>query len=81
MSRRDDGDPAPEAVEVPEDGLLVPRLAALGGYLDLQTVATNNVHYAAASGHQLQDVLVCIRHLTNLTAAKHNGLLRPNSEF
>ena len=64
---------------LPEDGLLVPRLAALGGYLDLQIVATNNVHYAAASGHQLQDVLVCIRNLATLDEAMH--LRRLNSEY
>ncbi len=64
---------------LPQDDLLVPRLAALAGYLDLGCVATNNVHYAIAERHKLQDVLVCIRHLTTLDEATH--LRRLNSEY
>ena len=64
---------------LPGDDYLVPRLAGLAGYLGLGCVATNNVHYARPERSRLQDVLVCIKHLTTLDAAAH--LLRGNSEF
>ncbi|MBK9053984.1 MAG: PHP domain-containing protein [Chloroflexi bacterium] len=49
---------------LPGEERLIPRLTALASYLHLPMVATNNVHYVAQDGHRLQDVLVCIRHLT-----------------
>lgn len=64
---------------LPQDELLIPRLAALAEYLDLGCVATNNVHYVMQDGHRLQDVLVCIRNLVTLDEATH--LLRLNSEY
>lgn len=64
---------------LPGDDYLVPRLAGLASYLGLGCVATNNVHYARPERSRLQDVLVCIKHLTALDAAAH--LLRGNSEF
>ncbi|GIK36979.1 MAG: error-prone DNA polymerase [Chloroflexota bacterium] len=63
----------------PEDGVLVDGLVAVARQLGLNYVATNNVHYATRNGQRLQDVLVCIRHRTNLDEA--GPLLRPNSEF
>jgi error-prone DNA polymerase len=64
---------------LPGDEVLTRRLAALAAYLRLGCVATNNVHYARPQDHMLQDVLVCIRHLTTLDAATH--LRRLNSEY
>ncbi len=64
---------------LPDDDILIPRLAALADYLGLGCVATNNVHYAWPEGQRLQDVLVCIRHLTTLDEATH--LRRLNSEY
>jgi error-prone DNA polymerase len=64
---------------LPGDEILVSRLTALAGYLGLGCVATNNVHYAVPGGHQLQDVLVCIRNLATLDEATH--LRRLNSEY
>lgn len=64
---------------LPSDSILVPRLAGLASYLNLGCVATNNVHYARPERSRLQDVLVCIKHLTTLDTAAH--LLRGNSEF
>jgi error-prone DNA polymerase len=64
---------------VPGEEALVTSLAALAGYLKIGCVATNNVHYARPAGHRLQDVLVCIRHLTALDNSLH--LRRPNSEY
>jgi len=61
------------------DNILVPRLAGLASYVGLGCVTTNNVHYARPERSRLQEVLVCIKHLTTLDAAAH--LLRGNSEF
>jgi error-prone DNA polymerase len=63
----------------PGDERLVKRLAALGRYLRLPLVATNNVHYATRERHRLQDVLVCIQH--NITLDEARPYLRTNSEF
>jgi error-prone DNA polymerase len=62
-----------------DDDALLDGLAGLARHLGIGCVATNDVHYAARAGRRLQDVLVCIRHLTSLERA--GGLLRPNSEF
>jgi error-prone DNA polymerase len=64
---------------VPGDERLLHRLTTLASYLKLGFVATNNVHYALPQAHMLQDVLVCIRHLTTLDASTH--LRRLNSEY
>jgi len=64
---------------LPDDGALVEESVALAGHLGIGYVATNNVHYAVREGHRLQDVLVCIRHLTTLEESAH--LRRPNSEY
>jgi len=63
----------------PDDDRLVSRLTALAEYLKLGCVATNNVHYHVSDHHRLQDVLVCIRHLTTLDASTH--LRRANAEY
>jgi error-prone DNA polymerase len=62
-----------------DDDALLDGLAGLARHLGIGCVVTNDVHYATRAGRRLQDVLVCIRHLTNLERA--GGLLRPNSEF
>ena len=62
-----------------DDDALVYDLVELARGLRLGYVATNNVHYAARSERQLQDVLVCIHHQTRLEES--GDLLRPGSEF
>ena len=64
---------------LPDDDRLTGRLAALAEHLKLGCVVTNNVHYHAPDRHRLQDVLVCIRHLTTLDASAH--LRRTNAEY
>ncbi len=64
---------------LPHEPPLIHELTTIARQLDLPLVATNNVHYAERAGQPLQDVMVCIQHLTSLDEA--GGLLRPNSEF
>lgn len=64
---------------LPHDTQRNRRLTALASYLKLGLVATNNVHYHQPDRHRLQDVLVCIRHLTTLDKATQ--LRRLNSEY
>ena len=64
---------------LPHDSSRNARLAALAAQIGVGIVATNNVHYATRDGHALQDILVCMRHLTTLEKA--DRLLRPNSEY
>jgi DNA polymerase III alpha subunit len=54
-------------------------LVALARDLELGLVASNNVHYHARSRHRLHDVLVAVRHRSNLEEARPH--LRANSEF
>jgi error-prone DNA polymerase len=54
-------------------------LVAIARALGLGIVATNNVHYALQEQHRLHDVLVAIRHRTNLEEARPH--LRSNAEF
>jgi len=54
-------------------------LVALAKDLGLQVVATNNVHYDLPQNHRVHDVLVAVRHRTNLEEAR--PYLRPNAEF
>jgi error-prone DNA polymerase len=54
-------------------------LVALAQELGLGIVATNNVHYDVREHHRAHDVLVAVRHRTNLEEAR--PYLRPNSEF
>ncbi|MEX2135961.1 MAG: PHP domain-containing protein [Chloroflexota bacterium] len=63
----------------PDDDWLTAQLAELAEETGLPTVVTNQVHYAAAGGHRLQDVLVCIRHGASLDEARE--LLLPNAEY
>ena len=63
----------------PDDDWLVARLAELAGRAGLPVVVTNEVHYADPGAHQLQDVLVCIRHGATLDEARE--LLLPNAEY
>ncbi len=64
---------------LPDETRLLRGLQDLARQHNLPLAATNNVHYAEPAGHRLQDVLVCIRHLTPLAEAGH--LLRPNYEY
>ena len=59
--------------------LVVPKLIALAGSLDLPWLVTNDVHYAAPPGRLVHDVLTCLRHQTTLDEA--GTLLRPNGEW
>ena len=54
-------------------------LVALAHELNLGVVATNDVHYHVRERHRLHDVLVAVRHRTNLEEARPH--LRANSEF
>jgi DNA polymerase III alpha subunit len=63
----------------PDDDWLVAELASLAEETGLPTIVTNEVHYAEAGGHRLQDVLVCIRHGATLEEARE--LLLPNAEY
>jgi error-prone DNA polymerase len=63
-----------------DDGRLAAALVALARRMDLDLVATNDVHYARREGQRLHDVLTCIRHHTTLPEALAAGLLHPNSE-
>ena len=76
-----DGDFAVELSHhlAPDDDWLVVQLAELAGAVSLPTVVTNEVHYAEAGGHRLQDVLVCIRYGATLEQARE--LLLPNAEY
>ena len=62
----------------PEDKRTCHALVKLAKDLNLDYVATNNVHYATAEGHRLHDVLTCIRNRTTLDKC---DALRLNSEF
>ncbi len=62
----------------PEDRQLCRASVKLARELDLDYVATNNVHYARKDSHKLHDILTCIRHRTSLDECKS---LRLNSEF
>ncbi len=64
---------------LPGDENLVRQQVEVAGQTGLGYAATNNVHYAERDDHRLQDVLVCIRHLTTLAESEH--LRRPNSEY
>jgi len=64
---------------LPDGKLLRRHLAALAAYLRLETVATNNIHYATRDRHRLQDVLVAIRHGLALDQVLACG--RANSEY
>ncbi len=64
---------------LPHDERLNAELAAIAEQIGVPCVATNNVHYARREASRLQDVLVCIRHLTPLDDAA--ALCRPNSEY
>jgi len=55
------------------------RLVALARDLGVGIVATNNVHYDVQERHRVHDVLVAVRHHTNLEEARPH--LRANAEF
>jgi error-prone DNA polymerase len=62
----------------PEDIHLCHALVEMAGSLELDYVATNNVHYANKENHRLHDVLTCIKSRTTLNECDS---LRLNSEF
>jgi error-prone DNA polymerase len=64
---------------LPDDDWLVSELASLADETGLPSVVTNEVHYAEASGHRLQDVLVAIRHGASLDDTRELRL--PNAEY
>ncbi len=64
---------------LPDDDWLVSELASLADETGLPTVVTNEVHYAEATGHRLQDVLVAIRHGASLDDTRELRL--PNAEY
>lgn len=64
---------------LPADDLRLPRLVGIARRAGLRYVATGNVHYHRRERHQLQDVLVAIRHRTTLDGCHQQR--RGNSEF
>ena len=62
-----------------EDQARNEHLVELAQELCIGVVATNNVHYHVQERHQLHDVLVAVRHRTNLEEARPH--LRANAEF
>lgn len=66
---------------LPGEKSLIQQLVALAKSEQVGIVATNNVHYATPERKPLQDVLVCVEHLTNLDDAQARGLLRINHEY
>jgi error-prone DNA polymerase len=65
--------------EVRGDRALTRGLIDLAADVQLDVVATGNVHYHRRERHRLQDVLVAIRHRTTLDGSHSER--RPNSEF
>ncbi len=64
---------------LPDDDRLIAGLLAVAQAVGVGVAATNNVHYAAADGHRLHDVLTATRH--NVSLAELGMRQRPNSEF
>jgi error-prone DNA polymerase len=63
----------------PEDKRLLLQLVDLAASLGLQTIVTNNVHYATRDDHPLHDVLVCIKNRVTIDCSA--PFRRLNSEF
>ena len=55
------------------------RLQQLAERLNLELVATGNVHYHVRKRHRLQDAMVAVKHRSTLESS--HRLRRPNSEF
>jgi DNA polymerase-3 subunit alpha len=55
----------------PDDDLLVALTAGLAAEMSLPLVVTNDAHYARPEDHELQDVLVAIRHGLTLETSAH----------
>ena len=64
---------------IPEDKKLSGLLVSLAADLGLETIATNNVHYATRDGAALHDVLVSVRNRVTLECSAPCRKL--NSEF
>jgi error-prone DNA polymerase len=63
----------------PEDSHLCQELMRLAHTMNIQTVATNNVHYRQRDEQKLHDVLTCIRN--GVTLDNSTPFRRPNSEY
>jgi len=61
---------------LPRDAELLAGLVQVAQWLGVGVVATNDVHYAAASNHRLHDVLVATRH--NVSIGELGTRARPN---
>jgi len=64
---------------LPDDDRLCYQLVSMARRLGIGHVASNNVHYATADKHRLQDILVCIKNRTTLDES--GRLRRPNYEY
>jgi error-prone DNA polymerase len=64
---------------VGSDKTIEQGLISLAEHLNLEIVATNDVHYATPASRPLQDVLTSIKHI--LPINELGGYRRPNSEF
>lgn len=64
---------------LPDDAVLCGELVGLANRLGLPYVAANNVHYALRDGHELQDLLVCMKE--KITVEESSELRKLNSEY
>jgi error-prone DNA polymerase len=64
---------------LPDDNRLCQKLISIAKKLDVDYVATNNVHYTIPARHRLHDVLTCIKNRTTLD--KSSKLRRSNFEY
>jgi error-prone DNA polymerase len=64
---------------LPDDDWLVAETVRLADETGIPVVVTNDAHYSAPEGRELQDVLVAIRHGLTLETSAH--LRRPNGEY
>ncbi len=65
----------------PADARRCNAVLELARDLQVSCVATNGVVYARKSDAHLADVLLCIKHKTDLSHARAKTLLRPNAEY
>src|SRR5947209_4683037 len=64
-----------------EDARRCNAMLDVANALSLPVVATNAVAYANKEDAQLGDVLLCVKHKTNLVQARADLLLRANAEY
>ena len=58
---------------IPEQKMILPKLASLASKLDIPCIASNDVHYLDAQDWQVHDILIQMRSLKDNGAGKKNG--------